>query len=154
MQKNNNPLIQSARKLVHLQQTFLLSILQIRYLHCLVKSANNSFVLFLKLLSNTSISIPSYRDKAVEEYYAWHQSKFKDPIQKLEYQKAYDVIRENAITLQLLCQDLNLDFLITRGIKRGAALHVVNDIEEQFQQCKQVRIKEQLRRILQNFVSN
>jgi len=36
-------------------------------------------------VSNTSISIPGFRDKAVEEYCNWHQSKFEDPIQKIEY---------------------------------------------------------------------
>jgi hypothetical protein len=90
-------------------------------------------------LPNSRLSIPGFRDKAVEEYCAWHQSKFEDPIHKVEYQKAHDVIKENAMTLQLIHRDPNPDFLITGGVKRGAALHVVNDIEEWFQQCKRVR---------------
>jgi hypothetical protein len=85
------------------------------------------------------LSIPGFRDKAVEEYCAWHQSKFEDPIHKVEYRKAHDVMKENAMTLQLIHRDPNPDFLITGGVKRGAALHVVNDIEEWFQQCKRVR---------------
>jgi len=88
---------------------------------------------------NSRLSIPGFRDKAVEEYCAWHQSKFENPIHKVEYQKAHNIIKEHAMTLQLMHRDPNPDFLITGCVKRGAALHVVNDIEEWFQQCKRVR---------------
>ncbi|KAK8905634.1 hypothetical protein QC760_005556 [Botrytis cinerea] len=88
---------------------------------------------------NSRLSIPGFRDKAVEEYCAWHQSKFEDPIHKVEYQKAHNLIKGNAMNLQLLHWDPNPDFLVTGGVERAAALHIVNNIEEWFQQCKRVR---------------
>ncbi|MCJ1284329.1 hypothetical protein MMC26_003660 [Xylographa opegraphella] len=48
---------------------------------------------------NSSLSIPGFRDKAVEEYCAWHQSKFENSEHRVEYQKAQDVMKENAMTL-------------------------------------------------------
>ncbi|KAM0130857.1 hypothetical protein ACHAO1_007638 [Botrytis cinerea] len=78
---------------------------------------------------NSRLSIPGFRDKAVEEYCASHQSKFEDPIHKVEYQKAHNLIKGNAMNLQLLHWDPNPDFLVTGGVERGAALHVVNDIK-------------------------
>jgi hypothetical protein len=80
--------------------------------------------------STPRLSIPGFRDKAVEEYCAWHQSKFEDPIQKLEYQNTHNVMKKNTMTLQLIQRDPDPDFLIKGGVKRGAALHVVNNVEE------------------------
>lgn len=43
------------------------------------------------------------------------------------------------MNLQLMHWDPNPDFSVTGGVERGAASHVVNNIEEWLQQCKQVR---------------
>jgi hypothetical protein len=75
------------------------------------------------------LNIPSPRDEAVEEYCAWQQSKVKKPTLKVEYQKACDVIIEDGMDLELICQDPNPDFLIKRGVKRGIAKQVVGDID-------------------------
>lgn len=89
------------------------------------------------------LSIPGFCDKAVEEYCAWHQSKFEDLVHKDKYQNAYNVMKENATTLQLIFwdPDPNPNSLIMGGVKRGAASYIATEIEEWFQQCKQVSNK-------------
>jgi hypothetical protein len=37
---------------------------------------------------------------------------------------------DDGIDLELIHQDPNLEFLIKGGVKRGATLHVVGDIED------------------------
>jgi hypothetical protein len=90
---------------------------------------------------NSSLSIPGFRDKASDEYTAWHESQYENSTDKEEYQKARHVMKENAMTLQLLYRDPDPDFLIKGGVKRGAALHIVNDIELWLHKCKRVRTK-------------
>jgi hypothetical protein len=47
--------------------------------------------------------------------------------------ETFDESQWDVITLQLLYQDPNPDFLITGGVKRGVALHFVTDIEDWLQ---------------------
>jgi hypothetical protein len=67
------------------------------------------------------LDIPGFRDKVVEDYCSWQQSKVKKPILKVEYKKACNVIIEAGIDLELIHQDPNPEFLIERGVKRGIA---------------------------------
>jgi len=54
----------------------------------------------------------------------------EDLEQKAGYEKAYKVIMDNSINLELIHQDPNPEFLIKGGVKRGATLHVVGNIED------------------------
>lgn len=75
------------------------------------------------------LDIPRPRDAAVKDYCAWQQSQVEDPEQKAAYQKACKVIMDDCMDLELIHQDPNPEFLIEKGVKRGAALHIVRDIE-------------------------
>jgi hypothetical protein len=76
------------------------------------------------------LDFPRPQDKAVKDYCAWQQSQVKDPEQKDLYQKAYEVIMKNCISLELIYQDPNPDFLIYARVPTRAALHIVGDIED------------------------
>jgi intergrase/recombinase len=76
------------------------------------------------------LDFPRPRDKAVKDYCAWQQSQVEDPEQKDPYQKAYEVIMKNCMSLELIYRDPNPDFLIHAGVPTGAALHIVGDIED------------------------
>lgn len=86
------------------------------------------------------INIPGFRDEAVEKYYAWHQSKVREPAQKQEYQKACDIMIGEYMDLELIYPE----FLITGGVKRGPALHIIRDIGKLVGECKRIRTDEQL----------
>ena len=58
---------------------------------------------------------------------------------KEEYQKACDIIIEDCMALQLIHPK---KYLIKRGIKRGVAGHIVDDIPEWLQKHKRARIEE------------
>jgi hypothetical protein len=66
----------------------------------------------------------------------------EDLEQKAGYEKAYKVIMDDGMDLELIYQDPNLEFLIKGGIKRGAALHVMGDIEDWVKRCKWAKTKE------------
>ncbi|PQE03476.1 urea carboxylase protein [Rutstroemia sp. NJR-2017a BBW] len=89
-----------------------------------------------------SIDIPGFRDEAVEKYCAWHQSKVRKPAQKQEYQKACDIMIGECMDLELIYQEPDPEFLITGGVKRGPALHIVRDIGKWVGECKRIRIDE------------
>ena len=88
------------------------------------------------------LDIPRPRDKAVKDYCAWQQLQVEDSEQKAGYDKAYKVIMDDGMDLELIHQDPNPEFLIKRGIKRGAALHVVGDIEDWVKRCKRAETEE------------
>jgi hypothetical protein len=88
------------------------------------------------------LDIPRPRDKAVKDYCAWQQLQVEDPEQKAGYQKAYKVIMDDGMDLELIHQDPNPEFLIKGGVKRGAALHVVGDIEDWVKRCKRAETEE------------
>jgi hypothetical protein len=88
------------------------------------------------------LDIPRPRDKAVEDYCAWQQSQVGNPELKAEYQKAYKVIIDDSMDLELIHQYPDPEFLIKGGIKRGAALHIVGDIEDWVKRCKRTRTEE------------
>jgi len=64
-----------------------------------------------------SIDIPGFRDEAVEQYCAWHQSKYKDLAKKAQYEIARDVMIEEDMDLELLYQDPDPNFLIQKVLK-------------------------------------
>ncbi|KFZ25027.1 hypothetical protein V502_00491 [Pseudogymnoascus sp. VKM F-4520 (FW-2644)] len=86
------------------------------------------------------LDISGFRDDAVKEYYAWQQEQVKEPAQKVEYQKACDVILKNGMSLELIRQDPSPQFLIDGGVKRGRSLHIVGDIDYWFE-SKRARIE-------------
>jgi len=89
-------------------------------------------------LTMCSIGIPGFRDEAVERYCAWHKSKVRRLAQKQQYQKACDIMIEEDMDLELIYQEPDPQFLITGGVKRGPALHIVRG------ECKRIRTDEQL----------
>jgi hypothetical protein len=61
------------------------------------------------------VNIPGFRDKALEKYCAWQQSKVTKPAQKQEFQKACDILTDDCMTLQLICQNPDPKYLIDKG---------------------------------------
>jgi hypothetical protein len=90
------------------------------------------------------LDIPGHRDEAVEEYCAWQQSQVRHADQKEAYEKAREVIMDAGMDLGLIYQDPNPKFLIDGGVKRGAALHVVHDIEDWVKRVKRAETGELL----------
>jgi hypothetical protein len=82
-----------------------------------------------------------FRDDTVKEYCAWQQEQVKDPTQKVEYQKACDVILQDGMSLELIRRDPNPQFLIDGGVKKGPSLHIVGDIDYWFENVKRARIE-------------
>jgi hypothetical protein len=95
-----------------------------------------------KFIAIKRLNIPGSRDKAVEEYCAWHKSQVTKPALKVGYQKACDVIIENGMTLKLIHRDPNPEFLIKEGVKRGIAEHVIDDINYWVKRIKQVETED------------
>jgi hypothetical protein len=95
-------------------------------------------------ISAHRLNIPGLLDEAVEDYCAWQQSRVKKPTLKVEYKKACDVIIEDGMDLGLIHRDPNPEFLTKRGIKRGIAQHIVDDIDEWVKTYKRARTEEQL----------
>jgi hypothetical protein len=46
------------------------------------------------------------------------------------------------MTLELICQDPNPQFLINKDIKKGIAKHIIGDIDYWVERVKQARTKE------------
>lgn len=65
-------------------------------------------------IANDCLNIFSFRDTAVKEYYAWQQSQVKEPALKAEYQTICGVILKEGIDLELIREDLDLDFLVKK----------------------------------------
>jgi hypothetical protein len=80
-------------------------------------------------ITNNRLNIPSFRDDAIKEYCAWQQLQVKELALKAKYNIAYNIILNEGINLKLICKDLNLNFLVKRGVKRGIAKQVVRDID-------------------------
>lgn len=92
--------------------------------------------------SNPCLVIPGFRDENVDEYCAWQQSKVAKNSQKLEYQKACDVMTRDCMTLQTIYRNPDPKYLTDQGVKRGAAEHIVNDIDEWVHECKRARTED------------
>jgi hypothetical protein len=90
----------------------------------------------------TRLNIPGYRDEAVREYCTWQKSQVKDPELKVHCQKACDAIIADGMTLELIRQDPNPQFLIDKDVKKGIAKHIVGDIDYWVETVKRARTEE------------
>ncbi|KFY69619.1 hypothetical protein V496_00096 [Pseudogymnoascus sp. VKM F-4515 (FW-2607)] len=109
----------------------------------LVSSQTGTQVLGVPSLPNSihRHDISGFRDDAVMDYCAWQQEQVKEPAQKVEYQKACDVILKDGMSQELIRQDPSPQFLIDGGVKRGPSLHVVGDIDYWCKKVKRARIE-------------
>ena len=88
------------------------------------------------------LNIAGFRDVVVKEYCAWQQSQVDSTTLKVEYQKACEVILEEGMDLETIRRKPNPDFLTKKGVKRGIAEHVVDDIDYWVEKYKRARTEE------------
>lgn len=88
------------------------------------------------------LDLPGPRDKAVEAYSNWQQSKVVDQTLKLEYQKACTATLQDGLDLEQVFEDQAVDFYIQSGVKQGVARRFVKDIELWAEQYKSEYISE------------
>ena len=85
------------------------------------------------------LNLPGFLDKLVEEYCNWQKSRVKRAKTKRAYEKAYDVILDNGMDLELIRHDPNPKFLTNNEVKKGVANHVVSDIDYWAEMIKRAR---------------
>jgi hypothetical protein len=88
------------------------------------------------------LGVPGFLDEQVEDYCTWQKSRVKRPNLKEEFQKAYDVIIEEGMDLELIRRSRNTKFLTDRGVKRGTAERVVGDVDRWVETTKRARTEE------------
>lgn len=76
----------------------------------------------------SSLSIPGFREDAVEAYCEWHCSKVRREEQKQQYQLARDLTLDRGFDLELVYQDNDSQFYIERGVLEGVARRFVRDV--------------------------
>ena len=70
------------------------------------------------------------RDVALKDFCEWQETQVEDPGLKEDFQKAHEVAMAHALDLELLYEDNDPEFLVTNGLKRGTARHMVGGIPE------------------------
>ncbi|CAN9211125.1 unnamed protein product [Alternaria alternata] len=80
------------------------------------------------------LDVPGFLDAAVEEYSDWQQSRVRREDQKDDIRNMCDMALEHGLDLQLLHDDQDPDFFVSRGTKIGVARRFIRDIEYWVQQ--------------------
>ena len=64
------------------------------------------------------------------EFCEWQETQVDDLMLKEDFKKAHDVAMAHALDLEILYEDNDPEFLVTHGLKRGTARHMVGGIPE------------------------
>ena len=75
-----------------------------------------------------AISVPGFREDAVEAYCEWHCSKVRREDQKEQYRLARDLTLDRGFDLELLHENNDAQFYIERGVLEGVARRFVRDV--------------------------
>jgi len=88
--------------------------------------------------SSRRLNIPGFREDAVQRYTDWHYSQVRTEEFKAEYRRAGDLTLIECLSLNQVHEDHNVEFYMAKGVKRGAALSFVSDIEVWAEQLEEV----------------